>query len=851
MHVTLFRIRRCLVSLAFRALPLLIASLCVVPAAVGQQGSDDPDDLDALFEQAFGTPAEPQSIRVRLHVDRSLVGEVPALVTPGGRLTAFSAQPLLSSLGDLLTDGSLSVLSALVDDENTISAQALSDEGVAVDYDRNSMRAEVTPPGEMRRTVRLSVRPQRSATVEEGVSRRQPAAFGAGTRLELGLARSDTFPDTGDSFGESEASFGIEPFFTAFDWTLETGATLRIRSGGGDPQFTARDTRLLRYWSDIESLLTIGDLTPEASLFGSRRTIQGVSLSRSAAPGSSSGDPLAEFSVDRFGPVDVVVNDQRIVTRELGPGSYELVDVPLALGFNEVELRFPDDPERTPITLMTPHDSSLLASGEHSFFHAFGVPPFLFSPHSEPEVEGLRGSFRHRYGFSDTLTAGAGAQLSTRASQVAVGLDSATALGNLGLESALSYSELVEFGFAGRLSYGLFFPANRFRPSFRFSAGWFGPGLSTPDTPEGNRGLPLRLTAAYGQRFGAGFSGTLRGALASDPVSGRSDYSAHAGVSAPRREGAQLSVGLELRGSSEITRPTRFGGHVAVRMRPSNSVNVSYRQDLASPEATLSGSGSRTVEDVGRFSGGLRTRHTFGDNTIVDDVSARTSLSGRRGAVSVNSDASFGQGDLSRTSVSGSAETGLYFADGLFAVAAPPTPSGSFVIVAIGTGSEIDELEVDSPSGPARVRPGFFGAAVIPTGQAYESVSVGFSTPSLPLGYELRDRRVAAETALRSVTVLAPELSGVTFVRGTITGSETGPVGLETGRLDRIEADAPNETVEPLIFTNAEGRFEARGLRSGEYMIEMSSGHMVRFSVPDETVGFLDLGILSIDEEDE
>lgn len=805
-------------------------------------------NLDSFFEEAFGLSPEPSPTPVGVRVDRRFVGEVEAMVTPAGRLHSVNIESLALAIEELLRDDVVERLRNIADSEGQAEIGEFEELGIGFEYDRRTLSAELHLPGELRTTRTISVRERSLADADDP---RIPVVEPERVSGGVGLATAFSYSGGTEMSGDGRGEVTLSPFVSAFEWTAS--AQTRFSFSGAGASTEVSDARLRRFWPDTSVLLTLGDATPRTNIFQSRGGLLGVHLSRDVEPESVLGDPLTEFVLDEAQRVEVWVNGSSVYERHLGPGSYELADVPVLQGLNRVELRFPETGMET-VGLSSPHDSSLLPRGQHSYSNAVGIAPSPLARNLDVQpitADDLRISSRHRYGFTNSFTAELGLQYSPQVFQGSAGAAAAMPFGTVGLTTAISRNALAATGFGVRLTYGLFRPAIAVRPSLRVSVAWFGTDLSDPGRPTGRGGRPLQFSAAYGQRLPAGFSGTLRGELQHDPVQDTSRYRISLGITAPRVERTRVSLRLEYVGDTagDPASRSRFLGNLTIRMTPRSGPTLSYQQELSEPRTSISLSESGEAGALGRYSARVATRHDLGTPAPVDRADAQIALSGQRATASGSTVGVFSGDGIDFYRLRAGAETGLLFAGSTLAWHRIPSESG-FAIVRAPDGSEAARIEVRSDGRRQTATPGVLGRTVIFGSRAYEPIPVGLRALDLPLGQELENDRLNVLSGLRTGTVITPEFGGKVFVRGYLVDDAGNPVALEAAIVRAADSDAEPAIAEQRTFTNSRGRFEARQLRPGDYEIVVPRlNASATFTIDADARGLLQLDELRLQGE--
>ncbi|TVQ26271.1 MAG: hypothetical protein EA383_05880 [Spirochaetaceae bacterium] len=794
---------------------LLILFLCA-----GQVLRAGDEDLDRLFEEAFGGRPEPQITWVELVMLRRTVTEARALVTPTGTMHAVSANDLLALLEGQVDPAVDDRLRQLQDEDGWIRKEDLTAERVAIDFDGSRVRATVSLPAELRSVERIDLHatiPTRDFTIPQADV--APASVSGGVPIRM-------FLQTNMSQGSSPSwsvSTSIEPFVSTVWGTLQSGVTMAISPPG--PVFTREPTFFRSYALDGQTLVTLGDVTPTGNRYQSRGAILGLSLERRRLQGGGAGNPFAAFSVSEPGTVEVRVNNDVVFRERLEAGRYEVGQAPVTRGINEVTISFPDSGS-DPQTLWIPHESGLVEAEEHDFYHALGI-----RSESDYELSDLRLTSVHLYGFSEYITGGIGVQLSTAVQQTSGTVTAALPFGTIDAGTAVSVSEITGPGFALDLGYSLSQPSRTGTPGFRVSAGWTGNSFARADRPEGSTALPLSFSAGYARTV-AGFTANARGTLRHAPERGDTSYALSLGVGSPSVESTRVSGRLEIADGS-------FSGSVLLRV--TGPWQLQYRQNLHTPSARISAQTAGPTEALGRYSAGISSDLTVNDAVAIRRVDGRVGLAGGRGRLSAGVTTTLSE--EAEGSLQLEAQSGILFADTAVAWSEIPGDA-AFIIVQIPSGSSLEQVRARGDGRRLDVRPGLTGSRAFFFRQPFSTVNLTLRPEGLPLGYEIEQPGVRVSAGLRTGAVVRPQISGSVFVRGTLVQPDGEPL-----RLTAVQAfdDTRNEAL-ALTFTNREGRFELGDLSAGTFRLESLDGEWTaRFTVPEGIVGMHDSGTLPVE----
>ncbi len=792
----------------------IILSLLLVGAP--SAGAEE-DDLDALFEAAFGVRPEPQPVIVDFIVSNTAVGEGTVLGTQTGRLHALVADEFMPLLDGLVSNEAFTALENLTNEDGLLLAEMLRRNEYTVEYDSSRHVVRVRVPPSVRPEQRIDLAPapvMREYRVPDADI--QPARVGGGMRLRTTL-QVPTW----------SLSATAEPF-VSFAWgTFQGGLTTRFET---DSVALDREPFFFRTYSlDGQTLVTIGDLTPVGARYHSRRPIIGASVRRENLQESIVGDPLTTLNLDERAHIQIRVNDALVFQEIHDAGQYAIGRAAVRQGLNLVEIRLPDS-DTPPITLWIPYDSELVRPGEHDFFHAFGLRE------QDPiTVDELRLTSLHRYGFSEAVSAGIGAQFSTVVQQVSSHLIAALPFGTISADVASSNSAIAGTDIAFRLGYSLYQPALPGRPSLRAAAGWTGRRFTHLDRPTGNAELPLVFSAAYGRTI-ASHAVHTTAQLRYDPEIDLLSYRIGFGVTAPVREATRISGRVEL---SDGT----FGGTITIRSSLPSRTQFEYRQNLYTANAMATVQTSGTLDRGTRYIGRISTDLAPGSTYVVRRTDLSAGLAGDRGGLS--GDIQIPLGAPAETTLSLDAYTGFLFAGN--AVSWTDIPgNGPFVLVAIPRDSLLERVTVRAGGQRIVANRGPAGTRALFLEQPFDRVDLSLRPEGVPLGYEMARSSVSVAGGLRTGSVVRPDVQALAFTRGFLTDQDGDPIGYAAA----YAYDLNTDELLGLTFTTQDGRFELAGLLPGRtYRLESLNGAWtVTFGVPGDVVGLHNSGTLIVEE---
>jgi outer membrane usher protein len=115
--------------------------------------------------------------------------------------------------------------------------------------------------------------------------------------------------------------------------------------------------------------------------------------------------PKSTFRIDRPSDIEVQINGVTLHRMHLQPGTYNVRDLPVAAGANEIELRITDASGETRTQKLTAYyDTRLLRAGASEWALLAGVPSALLADERIYSQQSWFGSGFIRFGLSDGLT---------------------------------------------------------------------------------------------------------------------------------------------------------------------------------------------------------------------------------------------------------------------------------------------------------------------------------------------------------------------------------------------------------------------------------------------------------------
>jgi outer membrane usher protein len=369
------------------------------------------DASKALFEQAFAQRRKTtvQQIALPTTLDGRELGVIDAQIRADG--VWVSRETLSKMLKNILNSDAAAALFVATPPGDWISTATLQTLGIDAEYSSQSITLEVKIPLSLRRLQVLTVDGRSyqladpdSPNAENTISPEYWSLI-ANTRWVVTQTATDAGAlNTGRTYLDGAQRLG--------NWVLEAAGSVPLGSKSGA---SSRDlTRLVRDWPQQAVRLALGDMTSSSRPGMPSVSMAGLQLSRrfNLNPGlNPQSQPGERLSLPAGAAVDVRSNGFLTRTLQLAPGVYELRDIPVFTGANEVELSVVEPGGRVSFRRFDYFfDASLLSPGLSEFDVAVGQP-------SQAAAGGLSylaaqqvASVSWRQGLLANVTGGAAAQ---------------------------------------------------------------------------------------------------------------------------------------------------------------------------------------------------------------------------------------------------------------------------------------------------------------------------------------------------------------------------------------------------------------------------------------------------------
>lgn len=859
-------------------------------APAGSPPTDKPQMDTSIYAKPVSTKLNPTGRAINMPVplkdDGQPIGEIVVRINADDSVS-IPKPALVEKLGPTLQGPFRQKLDQLPEQGGMVTLTALKAAGFNAKFDPGQLELNFIPNADQRPEGELSLGGYRTRGISAAALR--PAIFSGYLNVYTGVDYL-----WGDTDRDSRASgrLDLESVFRFYNLVIEnefswegdvdafTCPASAICTYEHESGFKRRRSRMIYDFVGEQIRVQVGDVDTYGAGFQRSPDLAGVTIEktpRKLAPGEHIRPTgSSSFRIERNANVEVFINGAPVRRFQLRAGNYNLRDLPLTTGANDIELQITDESgERRTIRYTSFFEGSLLAAGKNEWSVSGGVPSFYRDNERDYRSDHYFATAFYRQGLTNDITGEINVQGDDKVVMGGVGIFSATPWGYFGLQGAVSAGD-GSSGFAVNVNWAL--------ANIRgVVSGWSGLRES------------LSLGAEYRStdfRAPGEFLETASGVLyAQNPYWLR----LYASYSVPITQSVSLSLGARYQFADNdrelispyTTKGDRYGFDVTV------SSPITYWATAAITAGYSNESYSRTffdrqVEPDGEFRvmGRLYIRptentriaasyDTLNDQTYVSahhgvgrgidrwEATADVQQSGRdsratasgslgyygnRGEVRVAHSTGFDGVTWDKFNAEPSDQrstvrlgTAVAFADGAVGWG-QPIRGGAFGIVTPHETIAGKEVLVGTKDDPI-ARADMWGPVIVPSLPSYTSSTTPVDVPDAPVGYSLGAGGFDTFAPYRAGYRMEVGSAYSVSAYGTLLKSNGEPISLLTG----VAYPAGNPEKQVAIFTNGAGKFGAEGLAPGKWFIEMATeGAPTKFAIdiPKGTDGLYKAGTL-------
>jgi outer membrane usher protein len=811
---------------------MLVGGIASAEEPAAPPSDDAPDTAIVQAENPLGRAIE---IVLPITIGPRIATDIATEIAADGEISMV-ADVLATALAPRLSEAGAAGIRSAADAGGRVTLQALRAAGYDMRYDPSRLEISYLPDADQSRggTIALG-----------GVDRFRPEDYDDIALFSAFVNMRATQDFTG--VATSEVKSVRNPYRISLDGAARIAGLFTLEGEGNyheEDRFTREGTRIVYDDLPTATRWQIGDVNLTSMGLQGGSAILGLNMQREygtlARGRTIRPQGRGRFRIERPSTVDIIINGQSRRQLQLQPGVYDIDDLSLRQGQNNVQLIVEDEDGRVEtLNLSQFFDGQLLSQDAQEFGISAGIRSQADGNDYRYLADEGAGSAYYRTGVMDNLTLGANAQADVDVGQVGTEIITATPLGIFAIDAAVSNTWDdnnigASFDLDYRLSDIVFGDWDAEDRSFDFSI-----EANTPDfasigdltTDSSWMRLDANMRQSFGPRatigFGAGYD------FRRDNEKDR--YSLTSSLSYALAPGASLStqVGYESAQSVNDDSPNLFaflgfsyrlgdGGRLATQYRTEDNV------------ASISYGNSYFGDGVGSVDFSTDAERSDDDS----NASASLGYTANRFYIEAEQSADFttdfGRMTNDRTSLR--LDTAFVFADGAFGFTRPV--SDSFAIISSHSSLEGRPVLVEQAATGTGSDADIFFPAVINDLSSYADRTIAYDVADLPLGYDLGAGNFIVKPGYKSGYNLVAGSDFSVTVIGKLLDADGEVVSLSAGQA--VLADDP-DAVTVTVFTNRTGRFVAQGLKPGVWNVSIA-GAVYEISIPKEANGLVKIG---------
>ena len=779
-----------------------------------------------------------------IRISDTVLGEADITITADNRILLPKGSTLVL-LAHVVTQEGIQHLSATTTDE-TLSQHHFEQSGLGLTFDFASLECIVTVPPELSLRQRLTLREE-----DDLHNYVDPSTLSGYVNVALSANKSEFIDLESDRQSlyrsQFDSALNIGNLNFEYESFFENGSEV-------DSNYVREGSRLNIDYPNQGSRLVIGDMYNGGKAFQDSADILGVGITRdfTLIP-TRNVRPRAtqSFTLQRTSNVDVYVDGIAVRRLTLGAGSYDLNDIPLARGNNDVELVITDrsgNEERIKFSIATA--DNLLNSGEFEYSLMYGAPSEIKDGKRDylTDERILHGYFD--IGISPWLTLGINSQIREDLYQYGVSALIASSWGVTEFNASQSSHPKYGRGNAYRVAFDAQFSnTSPLQPQLRFSyenlTNNF-TGISGFDAPDEDISLTNHYMSAFGSVY---LTRSLRTALtlnyrvgvdskndyliASPSLSGRlfdtpATWSARMNYKHSKIGDSDLGATLTL--SWPLSKRTRLVSRYATPLNE-KSIDYSYQNNIGN-------------------TGGISTFASALTNEEVDtNLNAGVNYAANRFEVNASHTSRFDQpnGDVRNHSTDVTISSAIAFSGSSVTMGRPVREA--FAIVQKHSSLADNELAIDPTRDGKNARVYLHGdtSALIPDLVSYNSQLISYDVKDLPPGYDLGDGAFRIKPGYKKgYSLQVGSDAALTVIGKLIDRQSNTPISLVAGTAHYL-----GKSQQPPIdfFTNRNGIFAISGLKPGDYelTLDTTKKESVIINLDEKSNTLIRLGDLYVD----
>jgi len=772
--------------------------------------------IAALSMAAFPSWGQDAPVTITVPVIGSGNAVAYAGMTVQGDIFRIDAADLRPWAEKNLSHTALEKFDALAHTDGMLTVGQTEDAGFSISYDENQAALAIKAQPEALQTRALSLRGQYLPAGQDLV-------------LPSDLSGFANFRAGQDYVHEGSGAVGRQPFVLDIDGAINLQSW--VLEGQGDylennaRRWRRGDIRLVRDWPRSMVRLAVGDLSYPVAGYQSFQSMAGIGIARnfSLQPYRVT-EPTGQTSFILTSPsrVEIYVNNQKIRTLQLQAGPYDLSDFPIADGANDIRLVITDASGRVEeknFPLLG--NQKLLARNLHEYAYNIGVESHEENREIRYDTGNPVLSAFHRYGFTDTLTAGLSLQGDKTVQQIGSDIVKAFDWGTLSLTGAISHAKAAGEGFATQLEYG--YQDIDSRQNFAFVAEYTGAHFASlgNNTPDNN--MSWQISTRYSRPIWNDFNMNVGGRYRFTRNGGDNDWnyslylnrviygsiSTNIGFEQRRRDGAGIMLGFTWTPMNKNSNGNHTFTASANTLEDTRDLDWNWYDN----NHWQVGAGLADDDKSMRAEGNVAYTGYRAVATARHDIA-------RLSAPSANAAGGTGHWMERRTRIT--AGTAIAFAGDHVALSRP-VESGFIMLTrknnlknhAIG----VDPQTAADQTTEYEARIDALGPAVLPDAVPYMYRQVRVDVRNVPVHYDIGQDQFTVQPSYKSGTLIDIGSNANIYADGYLLLPGGEPAAMAAG----IITSSNKEFGDQEFFTNAKGRFRITSLQPGDYTLVLSA----------------------------
>lgn len=805
---------------------------------------------DAVAPQPTAAAAAPQTrpninpydrdiaMTVPLNFNRRVLGEMPVVLTRDDRFIVESAG-FRALIDPLLTPEAQEELRRRLEGMDSFAPEEINATGIRLDYDPDQLAVLVLRIDPTKRSVESLFQGGRPEEPGEA-----PEDFSAYLNSNLAVSRRQS---TGDVTSPSVFLNGAVRFKGL---VFEVDVQGRENQFSGDYEVERRYARFVFDQPADYRRWYMGDLNVETRGRQGFVEMGGVGVTRQRQRFDSfRNNVLAggrQLVLQETSTVRVLRNGVFVREFQLDPGQYDVSNLPLDTGSNDIQLEIQNESGRRETIAYSAYlDSIDLEPGDYEYGAYLGVTnagSFGSPDYSDGD---LAFSGFWRKAFMNRPAVGLGLQ----ASETVQNLTGQTQFilrngARLQLDASASHAEVVGAGYAYAVSFDHFVDLGGTYDSWTVVADYTSEDYATLGNASGANPTSWVFTGGYSHQFSEDWTATMSASYRMGRGATADSYALSA-VSAYRFTPQwSLQVGAEwVDYGNNIGGADGAGVTVALVWQPRYDRRAEARYSSARNNGSLRFQQS-TENRVGSFGYSIASTYDDGPGTLsgqVDYIANRFDASlthtgfGQSFSNITDEQVTSLRVGTSISTTGGKVAVGRNIYDS-FAILYPHESLRDKPVI-VGESFE---------RGAYTSRSGALGPAVSNTLSSYVDQSVRYDVLGVPAGYDIGEGVRRVRPTYRSGYAIQVGSDAFVSALGRMVGNAGKPAALISGRVRPVD----DPTAEPeLFFTNSVGRFAIQKLVPGKtYRVELftSPAAGFEFTVPADNEGLLDLKTVAV-----